>query len=557
LIRNLLKSYGVEVSWQATADIVANHQTQVRDNNAKKDGLRTCQQNNLSPLGRVEPRSSRFLTGNIRYATMVSMKAVLARNRVLITTLILPLFIAAVLPSVLGMVGSLMEFVAWLLPFAFIVKVFSDSLERTEHPIIALWNNIMLLPLSLKGSSLSRASLPPVTSALVAVNILVFLVVPEETVGKYMFYPTGDPGGLQVMISIFTKAFLHANFNHLFGNMAFLWVLGGPVEKRMGSLQFLGVYFFFIVASTILTLFNLFLINGFDFLTALPNYHSLGASGAVSGILGLFAIRCSFADIRMAIPIPPLYLIQLPLRVPVLFFSAFFFTWNLVDGFDQVGDRIAGREYSHIGYWAHIGGYLGGVLMAYWLRLNRDAEGESLIHRAKKVSRRPWQWQEAEEAHLQVLANDPDNLESLLFFFHKYRNREKGGPYFVKLMAHYARSDFNHAAVLYEETYPRFNLLLTQKMLVLLGRHFTDRGKTMLAFSCLEDAVDRGKEWTPRALLDLAEAYDRADAVPACIKTLHRLATDYPEDSFGLEAQRRLRIIQQTHSTGDPSQVNL
>jgi membrane associated rhomboid family serine protease len=488
---------------------------------------------------------------------MVNMKAMLVRHRVLITTLILPLFIAAVLPSVLGMVHSLMELVGWLLPLAFIIKVFSDSLEKDEHPITALWHNIMLLPLSLKGSSLRRSSLPPVTSALVALNILVFLAVPEETVEKYMFYPTGDPGGLQVMVSIFTSAFLHADFDHILGNMAFLWVLGGPVENRMGSLQFLGAYFFFIVVATILTLFQLFLIEGFDFLEALPDYHSLGASGAVSGVLGLFAIRCSFTDIRMAIPIPPLYLIQLPLRVPVLFFTAFFFTWNLVDGFDQVGDQIAGREYTHINYWAHIGGYLGGVLMAYWLSLNRDAEGESLSHRAKKVTRKLGQWKEAEEAHLKVLANDADNLESLQFLFHKYRNREEGGPYFVKLMANYVQTDFNCAAVLYEETYPRFNHLLTQKMLVLLGRHFLHKGKMLLAFSCLEDAVNREEGWTPRAMILLADAYERADAIPACIKTLQRLAAEYPEDSFGQEALRRVKIIQQSISAGDSSRVSI
>ena len=293
------------------------------------------------------------------------MKAILARYHVLIMALILPLFIAALLPSALGVVDTLMEFMAWLLPLAFIVKIFSDSLEREVHLFRSLVDNIILLPLSLKGSSLRCSPLPPVTGTLVAVNILVFLAVPAESVGKYMFYPRDDPDGLQVIASIFTKAFLHADFGHLFGNMGFLWVLGGPIEKRLGSLKFLGAYFLFIITATILTLFSLFLVDGFSFLKTLPNYHSLGASGPVSGVLGLFAIRCYFADIRMAIPIPPFYLIQLPLRVPVLFFTALVFAWDLVDGFSQVSDRLAGGQYAHIGYWAHIGGYLGGVLIAY------------------------------------------------------------------------------------------------------------------------------------------------------------------------------------------------
>lgn len=138
-----------------------------------------------------------------------------------------------------------------------------------------------------------------------------------------------------------------------------------------------------------------------------------------------------------------------------------------------------------------------------------------------------------------------------------YRNREEGGPYFVKLMEHYARADFDQAAALYEETHPRFNYLLSQKMLVLLGRHFLHRGKTMLTFSCLEDAVNREGEWTPRALLDLAEAYDRADAIPACIETLQRLVAEYPADSFGVEAQRRIKVMQLTRDAGDPSHANL
>src|SRR5262249_6720050 len=129
-----------------------------------------------------------------------------------------------------------------------------------------------------------RKTVPVVTWALIAVNVLVFLleaVGGEAFVMKWAFVPNrflANPVG--EFPTIFSSMFMHAGLAHLVGNMIYLWIFGDNVEDRFGKGKFLLFYLVSGVAATFSQLL-------FDTGSALPN---VGASGAIAGVLGAYIL---------------------------------------------------------------------------------------------------------------------------------------------------------------------------------------------------------------------------------------------------------------------------
>ncbi len=150
------------------------------------------------------------------------------------------------------------------------------------------------------------------------------------------------------VLSLFTAMFLHGGFMHLFGNMLFLWIYGDNVEHRLGSIAFL---FWYLATGIAATLTH-----------ALFNSHSaipmLGASGAISGVLGFYFVWFPRNKVRLLIFIIPFYMnvILAPAR------------WVL--GFYILVDNILpflttwGLQGAGVAYGAHIGGFLTGLAAA-------------------------------------------------------------------------------------------------------------------------------------------------------------------------------------------------
>jgi membrane associated rhomboid family serine protease len=148
---------------------------------------------------------------------------------------------------------------------------------------------------------------------------------------------------------LFTSLFLHANFMHLFGNMLFLWIYGDNVEHRMGG----GRYFLAYIATGIAaTLVHWMTSPG----SLLP---TIGASGAISGVLGFYFLWFPQNQVRLLMLLPP------------LFMNVFMVPARVVLGFYLVLDNIvplliAGSRGGGVAHGAHIGGFVAGVVAA-WL----------------------------------------------------------------------------------------------------------------------------------------------------------------------------------------------
>ena len=150
--------------------------------------------------------------------------------------------------------------------------------------------------------------------------------------------------------TIFTSMFLHAGFLHLAGNMWFLWIFGNNVEEAMGHVRFLIFY----VLCGVVAVFS----------QVLPNPGSIapmvGASGAISGVLGAYMLLYPRARVLLGLPVGFL-IIQLG-RFPAVWVLAAWFVLQLVMGSISATD-IPGRTEGRIAFGAHIGGFVAGLLL--------------------------------------------------------------------------------------------------------------------------------------------------------------------------------------------------
>ncbi|MBE9006083.1 rhomboid family intramembrane serine protease [Fortiea sp. LEGE XX443] len=201
---------------------------------------------------------------------------------------------------------------------------------------------------------------PYFTYGLIGMNVLVFLhqvslsnvqlnqffneyaVVPQEL--TYNF--SGE------WTTLITSQFLHGGWWHLISNMVFLWVFGNNVEDRLGHFKYL---IFYLTCGALAALCQWFI--GMN--SAIP---SLGASGAISGVLGAYLIRFPQARITTLVF---LGFFVTTISVPALVVIGIFFVQNVISG---VASLQAAANMSvqtgGVAYWAHIGGFVFGVILA-------------------------------------------------------------------------------------------------------------------------------------------------------------------------------------------------
>jgi membrane associated rhomboid family serine protease len=150
-------------------------------------------------------------------------------------------------------------------------------------------------------------------------------------------------------ITLFTSMFMHAGWAHILGNMLFLFVFGNHVERSMGHWRYLLFYFICGLGASAL-----------EIATAVnSNVPGLGASGAIAGVLGGFLVLYPMAKIGSLIGIGFLYL---PARIPAWVFIGFWFLYQFVNGVAAL-NATATSATGGVAYWAHVGGFITGVLL--------------------------------------------------------------------------------------------------------------------------------------------------------------------------------------------------
>lgn len=217
---------------------------------------------------------------------------------------------------------------------------------------------------------------PYVNYMLIGLNIFIFLyqislptpellafiqtyaVVPSELTASLA---SGDPAQIwpQVM-TLFTSQFLHGGFMHLAGNMLFLWVFGNNIEDKLGHFRFL---IFYLLCGALAALAQWF----FSMESSVP---SLGASGAIAGVLGAYLLRFPRAKVLTLVP---LGFFITTFRIPAVFFLGFWFIQQALFGVASLQVQGA-SDTGGIAYWAHAGGFVFGIILAPLFGLFRSQE---------------------------------------------------------------------------------------------------------------------------------------------------------------------------------------
>ncbi len=154
------------------------------------------------------------------------------------------------------------------------------------------------------------------------------------------------PDGHRELIQPFTAMFVHAGWLHIAGNMLFLWIFGDNVEDRVGHLPYLVFYVICGLAATSLQ-------TALAMDTTVP---AVGASGAIAGILGSYLMMYPTAMVQVIIL--PLFFI--PFFVPAIVLIGIWFLSQLFAGLGELGRDTVGEG---IAWWAHVGGFVAGVVL--------------------------------------------------------------------------------------------------------------------------------------------------------------------------------------------------
>jgi membrane associated rhomboid family serine protease len=207
---------------------------------------------------------------------------------------------------------------------------------------------------------------PIVNYLLITVNVLAFLgmFLMSDTALEAFFYehamiPANYMDGLVDLgdvMDIFTSMFMHAGLAHIGGNMLYLWIFGDNVEDRVGHGRYL---VFYLVGGLVADLAH-FLTDPYS---TIP---TVGASGAISAVLGAYLVYFPGSRIATYVPLPPGIFYKLTM-LPAAVVLGFWFVFQLFDGVAALG----GADVGGVAVWAHIGGFVAGMLMARLLPRER------------------------------------------------------------------------------------------------------------------------------------------------------------------------------------------
>ena len=164
--------------------------------------------------------------------------------------------------------------------------------------------------------------------------------------GQWVCQITGDGEAK----SLVTSMFMHGGWMHIIGNMVFLWVFGDNVEDVMGPVRFAAFYVLCGLAAAAAQIAT-------DTDSTVP---MVGASGAIGGVMGAYAIMFPRARVHMLIF---LVIYVTTISVPAIFVLGYWFVLQLISGLGALGASGGG-----VAFWAHIGGFAAGVALIFVFR---------------------------------------------------------------------------------------------------------------------------------------------------------------------------------------------
>ena len=244
----------------------------------------------------------------------------------------------------------------------------------------------MIFPIG--DDQVEGGSFPIFSYAFIALNILAFfyqMSFADQLICQYGSIPNDIMSGRNYL-TLFTSMFMHGGWMHLIGNMLFLWVFADNIEATVGSIAFVIFYFLGGLAASGAHIMMGELFANPEVLqaccapcsqtmpctgemTACPgSIPTVGASGAISAVMGAYLVMFPSSRIKMLV----IYFFK-SFHIPALLFLGFWIAQQVFSGFMGLGGTGGG-----VAWWAHIGGFVFGVIAGYFGRASVKAHNEGL-----------------------------------------------------------------------------------------------------------------------------------------------------------------------------------
>ena len=237
-----------------------------------------------------------------------------------------------------------------------------------------------------------RTTIPYVNYALIAINILVFVLLQQlgtndqftysfstvpleittgndivtagrvvEYAGQRILIPGLGHTPVSVYLTLLTSMFMHGGFAHILGNMLFLWIFGDNIEDRLGHIRYLSFYVICGLIASLAHVFTTTLMATDQSSLLVP---SLGASGAISGVLGGYLLLHPHRRVTVI-------LFRFLTQVPAYVAIGIWFAFQLISGLGVFGE---GSQQGGVAYAAHIGGFIAGLVLIKFFDRGRSQQ---------------------------------------------------------------------------------------------------------------------------------------------------------------------------------------
>ena len=185
--------------------------------------------------------------------------------------------------------------------------------------------------------------------------------------GEKFFLPGLGVTNIPVWFTLITSMFMHGGFAHLGGNMLYLWIFGDNIENRLGHLRY---FFFYFIVGIIASLTHVFAEAALGHNMLVP---SLGASGAISGVLGAYVLLYPTRRVNV-------FFGFFLLAVPAVIVLGLWIVFQVLNGMGTLG----GQEAGSVAYAAHIGGFFAGLIIIKFFDPGKTAQEERVYRRRRQ-----------------------------------------------------------------------------------------------------------------------------------------------------------------------------
>lgn len=418
----------------------------------------------------------------------------------------------------------------------------------------AIWENLSVFSVPRTTSNDRFSGVAWATWTIIIVNCLIFFCL--ETEDNYEFLKNNllclplAPNLINFPLSFLSSMYLHADFSHLFGNMTFLWATGTIVERRIGWQRFLMAYH---VTGLIGGALSVIVYAG----VLSESAQSLGASGAISGVMGIYIVRCYFK--KMILPLPMFGILPININIQMNAFAVIglFFALDIKGGLGQ----LAGVN-SSTGYWAHLGGMACGLWISYRMKLSNEAIeerhmelGSSVLDGTTIVSKAYDEvggFANAEKSLMIALDKNPHNPETNLALarLHSYlKPTAIGLDYYTKSIRLLLDSNSSDITSVFKEFFSKYQKIVGVESQYRIASLLYREGNYDLASRTMEMLVEHPETPEPlreKSILLVAKLLEKMTYNEAAKVYYERFLECYPQSDHYPTVLMRLKALQIT-----------